>query len=83
LTFDLAFQLQEQLQAIESGGNPPDGFRREPLRALAIWRCYAGLLRQWAIPPARQFSRLPSRGRIIVSAGFMNAWHGSRWMIVA
>jgi cyclic-di-GMP-binding protein len=78
LTFDLAFQLQEQLQAMESGGNPPDGFRRDAAsraRNLALLR---RLLRQWALPPARQFSRLPSRGRIIVSAGFMNAWHGSR-----
>ena len=36
------------------------------------------LLRQWAIPPARQFSRLPSRGRVVALAGFLNAWHGSR-----
>jgi hypothetical protein len=35
LTFDLAFQLQEQLQAMESGGNPPDGFRRDAASRVA------------------------------------------------
>ena len=35
LTFDLAFQLQEQLQAMEVGGNPPDGFRRDAALARA------------------------------------------------
>jgi len=78
LTFDLAFQLQEQLRTFDSGGAPPGGFRRDAAhrnRNLALLR---RLLRQWAMPPARQFSRLPSRGRIIVAAGFMNAWHGSR-----
>ena len=77
-TFDLAFALQEQLKKIENGGNPPAGFRPGlPYRArnLTLLR---RLLRQWAIPPARQFSRLPSRGRVIALAGFMNAWHGGR-----
>src|SRR5438105_5185201 len=61
LTFDLAFTLQEQLRGVESGGPAPTGFRAEaPHRGnVALLR---RLLRQWAIPPARQFSRLPSRG---------------------
>jgi hypothetical protein len=78
LTFDLAFTLQEQVRKLETGGDPPVGFRRDVAqrsRNLALLR---RLLRQWAIPPARQFSRLPSRGRVIASAGFMNAWHSSR-----
>ena len=78
MTFDLAFVLQEQLRNVESGGDPPAGFRPgAPYRArnLTLLR---RLLRQWAIPPARQFSRLPSRGRVVALAGFMNAWHGSR-----
>jgi len=77
LTFDLAFTLQEQLRSVESGGPAPTGFRAEaPHRGnVALLR---RLLRQWAIPPARQFSRLPSRGRVIALAGFLNAWHGSR-----
>ena len=78
LTFDLAFQLQEQLRSLDSGGNPPAGFRRDPASRQRNMTLLRRMLRQWAIPPARQFSRLPSRGRIIVSAGFMNAWHGSR-----
>ena len=78
LTFDLAFTLQEQVRKLETGGDPPVGFRRDVSqrsRNLALLR---RLLRQWAIPPARQFSRLPSRGRVVASAGFLNAWHGSR-----
>jgi len=78
MTFDLAFLLQDQLRKLEGGGDPPAGFRSgAPYRArnLVLLR---RLLRQWAIPPARQFSRLPSRGRVIALAGFMNAWHGSR-----
>jgi cyclic-di-GMP-binding protein len=78
LTFDLAFKLQEQIRTVESGGEPPDGFRpgaTNRARNLVLLR---RLLRQWAIPPARQFSRLPSRGRVVALAGFLNAWHGSR-----
>ena len=78
MTFDLAFILQEQLQKLEGGADPPKGFHAgAPHRARNLM-LLRRLLRQWAIPPARQFSRLPSRGRVIALAGFMNAWHGSR-----
>jgi len=78
LTFDLAFQLQEELQKLENGGDPPPAFRHDVASRSRNLNLLRRLLRQWAIPPARQFSRLPARGRIIVAAGFMNAWHGSR-----
>src|SRR5436190_17834752 len=78
LTFDLAFTLQEQLRSLDAGGDAPAGLRNDAAhrpRNIAFLR---RLLRQWAIPPARQFSRLPSRGRVVALAGFLNAWHGSR-----
>ena len=36
------------------------------------------LLRQWAIPPARQFNRLPSRARVVMCAGLSGVWQYSR-----
>ena len=36
------------------------------------------LLRQWAIPPARQFNRLPSRARVVMCAGLPGVWQYSR-----
>ena len=36
------------------------------------------LLRQWAIPPARQFNRLPSRARVVMCTGLSGVWHYSR-----
>jgi hypothetical protein len=36
------------------------------------------LLRQWAIPPARQFNRLPSRARVVMCAGLAGVWQYSR-----
>ena len=36
------------------------------------------LLRQWAIPPARQFNRLPSRARVVTCAGLHGVWQYSR-----
>lgn len=78
LTFDLAFQLQEQIRDLESGGTLPreagsDADARS--RYIALLR---RLLRQWAIPPARQFNRLPSRARVVVCAGLSGVWHYSR-----
>ena len=78
MTFDLAFVLQEQLHKLENGGDPPHGFRPGASNRARNLTLLRRLLRQWAIPPARQFSRLSSRGRVIALAGFMNAWHGSR-----
>jgi len=78
LTYDLAFHLQEQLTTIESGGEIPAGLRRDATlrpRHIALLR---RMLRQWAIPPARQFGRLPSRGRVRVWTGLFGVWHASR-----
>jgi hypothetical protein len=77
LTFDLAFQLQEQLRALGSGGPTPD-YAREPGGRVAFIALLTRLLRQWAIPPARQFNRLPSRARVVVCAGLPGVWKYSR-----
>jgi hypothetical protein len=79
LTFDLAFELQEQIRALESGGgrasrevgSDPDARARH----VALLK---RLLRQWAIPPARQFNRLPSRAQVAMCAGLPGVWHYSR-----
>ncbi len=78
LTFDLAFQIQEQLRALESGGNPPEGIGRDPVSRLQYVALLKRLLRQWAIPPARQFNRLPSRARVVMCAGLSGVWQYSR-----
>ena len=39
LTFDLAFQIQEQLRALEAGGDVPAGIGRDPRRGCNTWRC--------------------------------------------
>jgi hypothetical protein len=77
LTFDLAFQLQEQLRALEGGAKAPESLPDEAARQqyLAMLK---RLLRQWAIPPARQFNRLPSRARVVICAGLSGAWQYSR-----
>ena len=78
LTFDLAFELQEQIRALEAGaalpreaGNDADARGRH----VALLK---RLLRQWAIPPARQFNRLPSRAQVAICAGLSGVWHYSR-----
>src|SRR2546423_3722876 len=60
LTFDLAFQIQEQVRALEGGGAPPAPVGNDPAAKTAHIALLRRLLRQWAIPPARQFNRLPS-----------------------
>src|SRR6185437_2543933 len=77
LTFDLAFELQERIRELETGAAvPPLGSSaqtREQQTALL-----RRLLRQWAIPPARQFNRLPSRARVVMCAGLSGVWQYSR-----
>ncbi len=78
LTFDLAFQIQEQLRALEAGGEVPSGTGRDPAARLQYISLLKRLLRQWAIPPARQFNRLPSRARVVTCAGLSGIWQYSR-----
>jgi hypothetical protein len=78
LTFDLAFQIQEQLRALEAGGDVPAGVGKDPSARLAYMALLQRLLRQWAIPPARQFNRLPSRARVVTCAGLSGVWQYSR-----
>jgi len=78
LTFDLAFQIQEQLRALDAGGDVPAGIGKDPSSRLAYVALLKRLLRQWAIPPARQFNRLPSRARVVMCAGLEGVWQYSR-----
>jgi cyclic-di-GMP-binding protein len=78
LTFDLAFQIQEQLRALEAGGDVPAGIGRDPIARLQYIGLLKRLLRQWAIPPARQFNRLPSRARVVMCSGLNGVWQYSR-----
>src|SRR5664279_741923 len=78
LTFDLAFQIQEQLRALEAGGDVPAGIGRDPVNRLQYIGLLKRLLRQWAIPPARQFNRLPSRARVVMCSGLTGIWQYSR-----
>jgi hypothetical protein len=78
LTYDLAFEIQGQLREVEGGGPvPAEVGQGTPARAryLALLK---RLLRQWAIPPARQFNRLPSRSRVVMCAGLSGVWKYSR-----
>jgi hypothetical protein len=78
LTFDLAFQIQEQLRALEAGGDAPQGIPNDPAARAQYIVLLKRLLRQWAIPPARQFNRLPSRARVVMCAGLSGVWQYSR-----
>jgi hypothetical protein len=78
LTFDLAFQLQEELRALETGGKAPADVGRDVASRQAYIALLQRLLRQWAIPPARQFNRLPSRARVVMCVGFAGAWQYSK-----
>lgn len=78
LTFDLAFQIQEQLRTLEAGGDVPVGIGKDPASRLQYIALVKRLLRQWAIPPARQFNRLPSRARVAMCAGLSGLWQYSR-----
>ncbi|MEO8741242.1 MAG: hypothetical protein ABI537_16275 [Casimicrobiaceae bacterium] len=78
LTFDLAFQIQEQLRALDAGGPTPANVGSDASSVLQYTALLRRLLRQWAIPPARQFNRLPSRARVVMCAGLSAVWQYSR-----
>lgn len=80
LTFDLAFELQEQIRELETGGASSladNGTQTREQHVALLKR----LLRQWAIPPARQFNRLPSRARVVMCAGLSGVWQYSRRLV--
>ena len=78
LTYDLAFHLQEQVKQIEAGGEIPHGLARDTTLRPRHVALLKRMLRQWAIPPARQFNRLPSRGKVRVFAGLFGIWQSGR-----
>ena len=77
LTFDLAFQIQEQLRTLEYRRQGAGGFPPIPRAVAQYMTLLRRLLRQWAIPPARQFNRLPSRARVVMCAGLTAVWQYS------
>ena len=56
----------------------PTGVGKRPDARLSTSTLLRRLLRQWAIPPARQFNRLPSRARVVMCAGLSGVWQYSR-----
>jgi hypothetical protein len=78
LAFDLAFQIQEQVRKLEAGAEFPPGVGRDPGSRLGYLILLKRLLRQWAIPPARQFNRLPSRAKVVMCTELPSVWQYSR-----
>ena len=78
LAFDLAFQIQEQVRKLEAGGDFPAGVGTGGESRLQYLTLLKRLLRQWAIPPARQFNRLPSRARVVMCIELPGVWQYSR-----
>ncbi|MEO8302624.1 MAG: hypothetical protein ABI724_00750 [Betaproteobacteria bacterium] len=78
LAFDLAFQIQEQVRKLEAGGDYPTNVGRDAASRLRYLTLLKRLLRQWAIPPARQFNRLPSRSRVVMCTELSGVWQYSR-----
>ena len=78
LAFDLAFQIQEQVHKLEAGGDFPAGIGRDSASRRRYLTLLKRLLRQWAIPPARQFNRLPSQARVVMCTELLGVWQYSR-----
>jgi hypothetical protein len=78
LAFDLAFQIQEQVQKLEAGGEFPPSVGRDAASRRRYLLLLKRLLRQWAIPPARQFNRLPSQARVVMCTELLGVWQYSR-----
>ena len=71
LTYDLAFEIQEQLRALDAGADVPVGIARDNASRRAYGALLKRLLKQWAIPPARQFNRVPSRAPVTTCTGLV------------
>ena len=78
LAFDLAFQIQEQVHRLEAGGDFPPDIGRDAASRRRYLTLLKRLLRQWAIPPARQFNRLPSQARVVMCTELLGVWQYSR-----
>ncbi len=78
LAFDLAFQIQEQVRKLEAGGDFPADVGKDMASRRRYLTLLKRLLRQWAIPPARQFNRLPSQARVVMCTELLGVWQYSR-----
>ena len=78
LAFDLAFHIQEQLRKLEAGGDFPADVGKDMASRRRYLTLLNRLLRQWAIPPARQFNRLPSQSRVVMCTELLGVWQYSR-----
>jgi hypothetical protein len=77
LAYDVAFQIQEQLRAIEAGRDIPEEAGKGKASRAQYIALLQRLLRQWALPPARHFNRLPSRARTTMTVGLRGVWQVS------
>ncbi len=78
LAFDLAFHIQEQVRKLEAGGDFPTDVGKDMAARRRYLTLLKRLLRQWAIPPARQFNRLPSQARVVMCTELVGVWQYSR-----
>ncbi len=78
LTYDLAFEMQEQLRILESGRGTPAGIAPDAASRRAHVPLLKRLLRQWAIPPVRQFNRVPSQAPVTTCTGLRDIWQWLR-----
>ena len=78
LAFELAFQIQEQVRKLEAGGDFPADVGKDMASRRRYLTLLKRLLRQWAIPPARQFNRLPSQARVVMCTELVGVWQYSR-----
>lgn len=75
LTYDLAFEIQEQLRALDAGADVPVGIARDTGSRRTYGALLRRLLKQWAIPPARKFNRVASRAPVSSCTGLANVAH--------
>jgi len=78
LAFDLAFRIQEQVHKLETGGEFPQDVGQDAASRRRYLTLLKRLLRQWAIPPARQFNRLSSKARVVMCTELLGVWQYSR-----
>jgi hypothetical protein len=77
LTFDLAFQIQEQLRALEAGGDVPTGIGRDPVARLQYFTLLKRLLRQWAIRRRGSSTGCPRGPAVVTCSGSSGVWQYS------
>jgi hypothetical protein len=73
-TFEVAFRLQERLQAIERGADLPPRCGSGPRARMRYTALLRKLLRQWGDPPTRQAARTPGHAAVAACFGTNLVW---------